>query len=141
MPVVENAEFGSLSFDEKDVYRFEGGIPGFEAATRFLLYEPKALAPLSVLLNLDRPDLRFYVLPLDQVRPGLPITISEEDRARLGLQPEEPPAIRLALVTWLPDGPPSANLLAPLLLHPPTQRGVQSIQFDSGYNCRHPLGA
>lgn len=139
MPILEHSEFGAITYQPEEVYAFDDGLPGFDGASRFLLHQPARLAPLVVLLSLDKPGLRFYALPLDCIAPDLRVSVSEDERAQLGLGTAERPALGLALVTWLESEPPSANLLAPVLLHPPTCKGVQSIQFGSGYDCRYPL--
>jgi len=139
MPQLESAEFGHLDYAEKDVYHFPEGLPGFEHAHDFLLYDPPALAPLQALIHVVPPVLRFYALDWNLVAPDCLTTLTEEDRRALELTPGEPPALRLALVTWLEGEHPTVNLLAPVVLNPTARRGLQVIQFESAYSCRHPL--
>jgi flagellar assembly factor FliW len=94
---------------------------------------------LCVLIHLAPPVLRFYALDWNLVAPDCPTTLSEAERRTLELAPGEPPTLRLALVTWLEGEHPTVNLLAPVVLNPTARRGLQVIQFESSYSCRHPL--
>jgi flagellar assembly factor FliW len=139
MPDLESAEFGRVEFTAADMYDFALGLPGFEDRTRFLLLERTELVPILVLLSLDTPELRFYALDASRLVADYDLQLSPAQCELLGLKAGEAPDRCLLLITWPEDEPPTVNLLAPVVLHAPTHRGLQAIQFDSGHPCRHPL--
>ncbi len=141
MVVVElnTTEFGPVTGRPEDIFEFPEGLPGFEEHTRFLHYRPPSLSPIEVLLSLTRPNLRFYALPLPWVSPGYTLNLTEEQRTQLALGPTDSPSDCLALLTWPETGEPTVNLLAPVVLHRPSGRGLQAIQFDSNHPTQHPL--
>jgi flagellar assembly factor FliW len=47
----------------------------------------------------------------------------------------------LTILSVAEDRPPTVNLLAPLVVNPATNRGVQAIQVESGYSHQHELPA
>jgi flagellar assembly factor FliW len=80
--------------------------------------------------------------PARLLEPGYRPHTSEDDEALLECGPEDAAAGRLlclAIVTFPEAGPPTANLLAPVLLNELTGRGVQSIQCSGEYSHCHPL--
>jgi flagellar assembly factor FliW len=45
----------------------------------------------------------------------------------------------LVILTISGDRPPTANLMAPVVIHRKTRRARQVIQFESGYSFEHVL--
>jgi flagellar assembly factor FliW len=141
MIVLESDEFGPLDVDEARVYQFALGLPGFEDRTRFALLQIPKLAPLQVLHSVDSPPLRFYTLDSFRLIEDYSLHLTPEQSETLGLREGDKPSHCLLLLTWPENAPPTVNLMAPVVLHEPTHRGLQAIQFDSGYDCRYPLSA
>ena len=139
MPVLNTSEFGAWSYEDDQVYRFASGLPGFEDRRRFLLGQPPALAPLYVLQCVDDPALRFYALSLSQLALNYSLSLNAEQQAELGLAAGQEPDFCLAILTWRDGEAPTINLLAPVVLHAAARRGLQAVQFDSGYDCRYRL--
>jgi len=136
---LETGEFGQLTYTEEDVLVFPVGLAGFEEYTHFLRRQPPALAPFEVLLSLDWAGLRFYALPVDLVVSDYQLSLGPQERALLVLGAEDRPSHCLVLLAWPENEPPTVNLLAPVVLNQTARRGLQVIQFDSQYSCRHPL--
>ena len=141
MPILNTAEFGAWPYEEDQVYQFESGLPGFEDQHRFLLGQPASLAPLYVLQCLDDPVLRFYALSVPQLALDYRLSLTAEQQEELGLAAGAEPDVCLALLTWRDGETPTINMLAPVVMHTATRRGVQAVQFDSGYECRYRLEA
>lgn len=116
-------------------YEFVAGLPAFEEQTRFRLVEKPEYAPLVVLESAQAPELRFVCAPAELLVPGFQYDVSEEERAVLG----EGDRICLAVLTFSDDAPPTANLMAPILLCPATGRGVQAIQAEPRYSHCQPI--
>ena len=143
MPVLETKNFGRIEYEPGDVIEFRRGLPAFEDQTEFRLIGGPAGRPLGFLQSVRRPELAFICLPARAVVPDYRLSASPEDLEEVGWQKgggaPESELVCLAIVTVREGAPPTANLMAPVLINPATRRGVQAIQADSGYSHRHPL--
>ncbi len=136
--------FGLLRYEPEQVILFPEGLPAFEEEREFLLLEPPSMAPVIFLQSLRRPDLAFITLPVRRIEPDYRFTIEPEDLVSLGLPEGEPSEaaadlLCLAIVTIAATEPPTANLLAPVVINMKTRRARQVIQSGSDYSHRHPL--
>lgn len=123
-------------------YVFPAGLPAFEQERRFRLVARPEFSPLVLLESTARPDLRFVCAPAAVLEAGYVPETSEDDEALLECGPGDAAAGRLlclAILTFAEAGPPTANLMAPVLLNPAAGRGVQSIQSTADYSCCHPV--
>jgi flagellar assembly factor FliW len=144
MPELHTRRFGALSYDLSAVVTFPGGLPGFENETRFVLVEQPDLAPVVCLQSIDTPELCFLASPVAAFVPGYELNISREDLDRLELDPEDPlqpgpDLLCLAILCAPENGPVTANLLAPVVIHLPTRRAVQAVRTDSRYSHQHAI--
>jgi|YNPBryBLVA2012_1023415.scaffolds.fasta_scaffold00286_11 flagellar assembly factor FliW len=138
--------FGTIEYDPEAVFQFPAGLPGFEDQRRFLPLQQPNVEPIVFLQSLDRPDLCFITLPVQTIEPGYRLSISAEDLRLLGLPEDRQPemgkqVLCLAIVAVAEGRPPTANLLAPVVLNLENRRAVQAILSDSPYSHRHPLPA
>jgi flagellar assembly factor FliW len=139
MPSLQTEQFGELHYEEDAALVFPRGLPGFEQSRRFVLLDNPDFAPLVHLQSLETGGLCFLALPVRSVDPGYETVLSQEDREALGLDDVQQPTLDLALLTAAEDGSLSANLLAPIVIHLATQRGVQAVRLDSRYSHQHLL--
>jgi flagellar assembly factor FliW len=139
VPAVETLDFGPAEYSPEDLYHFPLGIPAFEEERSFVLIRRGEFSPFLVLQSATKPRLRFICLPLALLAPAYPLDSEEEALASLGIA--QPPGnwIALAVITFAAGEPPTANLLAPIILNPSTRCGVQSLQPGSGYSARWRL--
>lgn len=142
----ETQHFGTVEYDNEAICEFPAGLPGFEDEREFLPLELPRTRPIVFLQSLRRAELCFITLPVQTIEPGYRLALSAEDLRLLGLAEERQPEIGrevlcLAIVAVVEGGPPTANLLAPIVINLANQRGVQAIQSDSVYSLRHPLPA
>ncbi len=142
MPVLKTEHFGPIGYEAEDVIEFPRGLPAFEDERRFLLIEGPAEPPVVFLQSLRRAELAFICLPVRAVVPDYRLSASPEDLAEIGWEGAEASGgelLCLAIVTVREGAPPTANLMAPLLINPATRRGVQTIQVETPYSHQHPL--
>jgi flagellar assembly factor FliW len=142
MPQCETKYFGTVCYDQQTVITFLAGLPAFENQCHFLPIEDTARLPFIFLQSLEDARLCFLALPVAILDPDYHLKMSVEDLAAIGLR--QPPGaatdlLCLAVVSFNPDGNPSANLLAPIVVNRATRMGVQSIRDDCAYGCSHPL--
>jgi flagellar assembly factor FliW len=114
---------------------FPQGIPAFETETSFRLTDRK---PLQFLESETNPDLSFLLLPVTLIDPDYRMALSAEDRETLGATAESR-LLCLAVITAAQDLPPTANLLAPVVVNLDTRRAVQAVRSDRVYSHKHPL--
>lgn len=120
-------------------YRFPAGIPAFESHVRFRLVENPRFAPIVLLESEIDPSVRFACAPVELIAPGYQLELSSEERELLGGPADGAPLLVLAILTFREGRPPTANLLAPIVLNPAAAAGVQSVQCNSPYSHVHPL--
>jgi flagellar assembly factor FliW len=126
-----------------EVY-FPRGLPGFEDQNRFVLIEQEALAPLILLESAANPELRFLAVSVWLVDPEYQIGITDEDLSLLSLdhQPQCGDGIACFAILSAADGHAfTANLLAPVVVHPQTHVAVQAVRNDARYSHRFALEA
>jgi flagellar assembly factor FliW len=114
---------------------FPSGIPAFETHKRFKLTEK---SPLLFMESEANPALSFLLLPVSLIDPGYRLAMSAEDREAIHAQPQTP-LLCLAVVTAVEDLPPTANLLAPVVVNLENGLAVQAVRSDRVYSHKHPL--
>ena len=142
--ILTTPHFGSLAVDESAAVEFPQGLPGFEDCRRLVPLEHPAHAGLIFLQSLERMDLCFLALPVRSLRPDYRLAVSSDDLELLGLAEDRQPEMgtevaALAILSLAPGEPPTANLLAPVVIAVETRRAVQAIRPDGRYQARESL--
>jgi flagellar assembly factor FliW len=114
---------------------FPNGIPAFEAEKSFRLIDRE---PLLFLESAANPELSFLLLPVALIDPDYHLALSQEDREIIGASSDSR-LLCLAVVTAAEDLPPTANLLAPVVVNLDSKRAVQAVRSDAAYSHKHPL--
>ena len=109
---------------------FPLGIPAFETETRFRLIDRE---PLLFLESETNQGLSFLLLPVALIDPDYRMAISAEDRETIGASAESR-LLCLAVITAAENSPPTANLLAPVVVNLDSGRAVQAVRYDSVYS-------
>lgn len=106
--------------------------------TGFRILESPAWAPLVLLEGESDPPVRFACAPVRLLMPGYRLELSDAEKEALewtgGTE-----LVLLAILTFTEGRPPTANLLAPVVLNPVARTGVQSVQAHAAYSHVHPL--
>lgn len=142
----QTTHLGLIAVDESSTIEFPEGLPGFEECRRFVPLQHPEHTGLVFLQSLERAELCFLALPVRAVRPDYSLALSGEDTALLGFPEDGQPVLgsdvlALAILSLAEGRMPTANLLAPVLIHIRTRRAVQAIRPDQRYGCREPLEA
>jgi flagellar assembly factor FliW len=143
MPGFETKHFGRIAEEPDVVFEFPRGLPGFEERRRFAPLHFERSDPLIFLQSLEDPDLCFLTVPVGVVDPGYRLTMEPEDLELIGLPAGAQPRIGidvlcLAVISVHAEGP-TANLLAPIVVHLRNYQAVQAVTCDSAYSHQHPL--
>jgi flagellar assembly factor FliW len=116
---------------------FPNGIPAFEIEQRFRLIDRE---PLLFLESETNPELSFLLLPVALIDPDYRLVLSPEDRAIIDASSESD-LLCLAVITVAENSPPTANLLAPVVVNLDCGRAVQAVRSDAAYSHKYPLMA
>jgi flagellar assembly factor FliW len=115
-------------------------LPGFPRHRDYVLVAADATGLLRWLQSVDPPGPRFLVVPpapfVPDYAPRLPGAALAE--LELGTSAEA----ELYCVVTVPDGDvhaATANLRAPLVVHPGSGRARQVVLSEGGHHIRHPL--
>jgi flagellar assembly factor FliW len=114
---------------------FPNGIPAFEIERRFRLIDRE---PLLFLESETNPELSFLLLPVALIDPDYQLALSAEDRATIDASAESH-LLCLAVITTAEESPPTANLLAPVVVNLDSGRAVQAVRSDAAYSHKYPL--
>jgi flagellar assembly factor FliW len=119
---------------------FDGGVPGFPDARRFVLVRlGEDDSPFSMLCSLENPDLEFVVVPPGVFFPEYEPEIDDDVVERLGLGSADD-AILLTIVTVAERAQDStANLLGPIVVNRHTRAAAQAILDTGAYDSREAL--
>jgi flagellar assembly factor FliW len=144
MAQVETEYFGTMSYREDSVFEFPAGLPAFLNEKRFVPIESPQHSPLLFLQSMTRPSLCFLALPIQVVDPDYRLTVAREDLVSLELIPDRQPQLAtevavLALLSLHDGVPPTANLMAPIVVNLKTRRALQAIRQDAVYSHQHPV--
>lgn len=114
---------------------FPHGIPAFETETRFRLTDGE---PLLFLESETSPGLSFLLLPVALIDPDYRLAVSAEDRETIGVS-DGSRRTCLAVITAAENSPPTANLLAPVVINLDNGRAVQAVRSDAMYSHKKAL--
>jgi len=144
MPSIETKNFGCIQYEPQGVVEFPCGLPGFEERHRFLAIGLEHTKPLVFLQSLEDPDLCFTTAPVLAVDPQYRLTMSQEDKEVIGVSAGSEPTMGeevlcLTVISLYETGP-TANLMAPLVIHVRTLKGVQAVSQDPEYTHQYVMG-
>ncbi len=144
MPNIQTRFFGEVEYDDQSLFRFPSGLPGFEEHRSFILLNRPGFEPLIFLQSLEARSLCFILLPIRAIEESFDLTLTEEEKAEIGLEPGQAPVagenvLCAAMICAGEGDAPTANLMAPIVVNLRNNTGIQAIHPDSGYSHRYPL--
>ncbi|MFN7977172.1 MAG: flagellar assembly protein FliW [Vicinamibacterales bacterium] len=128
---------GRVVVPPSDLIQMVQPMPGFEACRRYVLIAAPELAPFTCLHGVDTPQPVFVTIDPHLVDPDYHVTLGPAERRRLGAVDDEP-LLWLAPVR-IDDTGATANLRAPIVVHPARMVALQFLGADSTYSTAHPL--
>lgn len=136
---IETKFFGTQEVNEEHIITFEHGIPGFENFHKFVLSNYNDNGPFLVMQSLDKADLAFILIALENIIPGYSIELSNEVVAEIKLEKPED-AVMIAIVNIQDDlAKATVNLAAPIVVNTKGKIGKQIILNNPAYGLKHPL--
>jgi flagellar assembly factor FliW len=130
--------FGEVEYDPDNTISFPEGLIGFEHLRNFIVMPNKKQGPLFWIQSVEEGDIAFVVTDPTNFFLDYSIKPGPEEREKLGIG-EEDEFFCLVIVTVPPSRKITLNLAAPVLFSPKTNRAIQVILENSGYDVKTPL--
>jgi flagellar assembly factor FliW len=129
---------GEIEINEKDIFHFEYGIPGFLDEKQFVLL-PLEDTPFVILQSVKTPALGFAMIDPFGYFPDYDIELDEQTVTQLELSSEKEVAVYVILTVSDPFDNTTANLQAPIVLNYEKKLGKQVILTNTPYKTKHRL--
>ncbi|KMY51847.1 flagellar assembly protein FliW [Peribacillus loiseleuriae] len=129
---------GEVKIEEKDLFTFEGGIPGFIDEKQFALL-PLEGSPFIVLQSMKTREVAFIVSSPFEIFQNYEVKVSQDVISDLYIDSEKDVSIYVILTVRDPFNETTANLQAPIVLNMSNQLGKQFIMNSSNYSIRELL--
>jgi flagellar assembly factor FliW len=124
--------------NEKDIFHFEHGIPGFLDEKKFVLL-PLENTPFVILQSVKTPALGFAMINPFIYFKDYDFELDEQSVAQLQLSSEKEVAVYVILTVADPFEQTTANLQAPIVLNHNKKLGKQVILTNSPFKTKHKL--
>ncbi len=125
---VNSSRFGVLAIAAEDVLYFPSGIPGLEDCRSWVLLADARNDALAWLQSVSQPNVCLAVVNPSRFVPEYRLRVSRMELAPLGL--ESPSEGEVLAIVSSHCGQLTANLKAPLVIHPEKRLGRQVIAND-----------
>lgn len=130
---------------ESPVYNFPEGIPAFESHDRFKLIRDPKLDPFLFLVSQIDQTLRFICVQIRFLVPHYTFELDSASASLLEVQPgtcsvSDERFACLAILSFPPGEPATANLMAPVVINLVSGVGVQAVQSSTAWSHAEPVG-
>jgi flagellar assembly factor FliW len=129
---------GEIEINEKDIFHFEYGIPGFLDEKKFVLLQLED-TPFVILQSVKTPGLGFAMINPFVYFKDYDFELDEQTVEQLQLTSEKEVAVYVILTVADPFEQTTANLQAPIVLNYEKKLGKQVILTNTPYKTKHRL--
>ncbi|SFA44379.1 flagellar assembly factor FliW [Parageobacillus thermantarcticus] len=129
---------GEIEINEKDIFHFEHGIPGFLDEKQFVLL-PLEDTPFVILQSVKTPELGFVLIEPFSYFPTYEIELDDNTLEQLQITGEQDVALYVILTVVDPFDNTTANLQAPIVINVHQRLGKQVILTNTNYKTKHRL--
>ncbi len=139
--LIQSPRFGLLEIERREVIRFPEGIIGFPDDREYVLLRKNGRAAIGWLHSTTNPALAFPVISLDAlaIEPKYFESITKAWHHPSGVDGVESELAVMAIVCAIANGPPTVNLLAPVVVDAVTRTGAQIFLLDTQYTTMEPF--
>ena len=134
--------FGKIDVSDDKILEFPQGILGFEDLKRFTLtfdVEKSAPTGLNFMVSLDEPAFMLPVVTAVAVKPDYSPKISAEVEKAIGPLTEENVLVLVTMTIPEDITKMTVNLNAPIIINIDTNKAVQSVVENEGYDIKYPI--
>jgi len=136
--LLQTKYFGELNIEEKDIFSFSHGIPGFENVRRFILIDSdEPDSPFKWLQGVDEPKPAFVIVDPFVIKKDYEVNL--DDEVLKELQIKDASAVMIFCIVVVPEDikKMTVNLQAPLIVNSVNKTGRQLILDTDRYSVRH----
>ncbi len=136
--LLQTKYFGELNIEEKDIFSFSHGIPGFENVRRFILIDSdEPDSPFKWLQGVDEPKPAFVIVDPFVIKKDYEVNL--DDEVLKELQIKDASAVMIFCIVVVPEDikKMTVNLQAPLIINSVNKTGRQLILDTDRYSVRH----
>lgn len=136
--LLQTKYFGELNIEEKDIFSFSHGIPGFENVCRFILIDSdEPDSPFKWLQGVDEPKPAFVIVDPFVIKKDYEVNL--DDEVLKELQIKDASAVMIFCIVVVPEDikKMTVNLQAPLIINSVNKTGRQLILDTDRYSVRH----
>lgn len=138
--VIETKNFGDVEVDEKNIYEFEYGLPGFEDLRKFTIITDDSgekKAPFCWLQSLEKPEISFIMMDVYNIVPDYNPLVYDDDLESIGEIEGDNLLIYNIVVIPQIVSKMSVNLKAPVVINLTTKKGRQVIVKNDDYQIKY----
>lgn len=136
--LLQTKYFGELNIEEKDIFSFSHGIPGFENVRRFILIDSdEPDSPFKWLQGVDESKPAFVIVDPFVIKKDYEVNL--DDEVLKELQIKDASAVMIFCIVVVPEDikKMTVNLQAPLIINSVNKTGRQLILDTDRYSVRH----
>ncbi|MBM6619042.1 flagellar assembly protein FliW [Bacillus suaedaesalsae] len=130
---------GEIEIEEKEIIRFEKGIPGFDEEQSFVILPFSDDSIFMILQSVTTPALAFVIADPFQFYKEYDFTLEDQTVEALELTSEKDVSIYVILTVQDPFQKTTANLQAPIVINNVKKLGKQVILTGTDYGTRHSI--
>jgi flagellar assembly factor FliW len=130
---------GEQMVEEKEIIRFEKGIPGFDEEKEFVLLPFADDSVFMILQSVTNPGLAFIISDPFYFFKEYEFNLDDQIVDVLQLTTEKDVAIFVILTVQDPFQRTTANLQAPIVINTEKKLGKQIILTNTDYGTRHSI--
>ena len=136
--LLKTKHFGEIEIDEKNILKFDFGLPGFEPCKKYILLgnEDEA-SPFKWLQCIDRSEVAFAIANPFLIVKDYDFELNDESAKNLEIEKSEDAAVYVIVVVPEDFKKISMNLKAPLIINGRNKKGAQIILDTDKYTVRH----
>ena len=136
---VKTKYHGTVSFEERDIIKFNKGLPGFESLKNFILLPVEGSDVFKILHSIEDEEIGLIVVSPFEFIKDYEVELKDEFIHELSIKREEDVLI-LNTVTLNSDiSKITANLRAPIIINIREALGEQIILEDENLSIKYPL--
>ncbi len=136
--IIDSKAYGKVEVDEKQIFRFEQGILGFENIKDFALLDANQ-PPFMWLQSIEVAHLAFVVIDPTIFRDDYDPSISDEDYELLEIASENSDVKLVLSIITIPENQNdmTANLQGPIVINKEALLGKQFISPNEMWGTKH----
>ncbi len=143
MKQLHTKDYGTIDYEEQDLFYFPDGIFGFQEIKHFLPLCLNEQEDTTMLLfhGIENPNTAFGVIDPFALDENYSPRLTNEELSYLGVKASNELSYYVICVfkeNYLEN---TINMKCPLVINPETHKGMQVILSDSNYDYRHTLAS